>query len=69
MKDKEKLKILLKVIQRIYDKNPEMQEVIDASMMKVCAEESIYPEPVLFFILLFIFCRLYHNVIQEKNLN
>ena len=36
MKDKEKLEILLKVIQRIYDKNPEMQEVIDVSMIEVC---------------------------------
>ena len=36
MKDKEKLKILLKVIQRIYDKNPEMKEVIDVSMIEVC---------------------------------
>ena len=36
MKDKEKLEILLKVIQRIYDKNPEMKEVIDVSMIEVC---------------------------------
>ena len=36
MKDKEKIEILLKVIQRIYDKNPEMKEVIDVSMIEVC---------------------------------
>ena len=36
MKDKEKLEILLKVMQRIYDKNPEMKEVIDVSMIEVC---------------------------------
>ena len=36
MKDKEKLEILLKVIQRIYDKNPEMKEVIDVSMIEAC---------------------------------
>ena len=34
MKDKKKLDALLEVIQRIYDKNPEMQEVIDASIWK-----------------------------------
>ena len=36
MKDKEKLEILLKLIQRIFDKNPEMKEVIDVSMIEVC---------------------------------
>ena len=39
MKDKKELKLLLKVIQRIYDKNPKMQEVTDALMIEVCAEE------------------------------
>ena len=41
------VKVLLKVIQRINDKNPEMHEVIDASMMEVCAKEGISPEQVL----------------------
>ena len=49
MKDKKKHKILQKVIQRIYDKNPEMQEVIDASMIEVCTEESVSPEQVFFY--------------------
>ena len=38
MKDKKRVKILLKVIQRIYDKTPEIEEVIDASMTEVCPE-------------------------------
>ena len=37
MKDKKKLEVLLKVI-RIYDKNPEMQKVMDASIIEVYAE-------------------------------
>ena len=36
-KDNIKVKVSLKVIQRIYDINPEIQEVIDASMIEVCA--------------------------------
>ena len=35
MKDEKKLEILLTVIQRIYDKNPEMQEVIDALIIEI----------------------------------
>ena len=37
MKDKMRL-TLLKVIERIFDQNSEMQEMIDASMVKVCTE-------------------------------
>ena len=43
--------MLLKVIQ-----NPGMQEVIDASMIEVCAKEGVSLEQVLF-----ICCCLYHN--------
>ena len=52
MKDNKRVKILLKVIQRIYDKILEIHKVIDASMREVCAEEGVSPEQV-FFILLF----------------
>ena len=48
MKDNKRVKVSLKVIQRIYDKNPAIQEVIDASMIEVCAEEGISPEQVFF---------------------
>ena len=44
MKDKKTLEVLLKVIQRVYDKNPGMQKVIDALMKEVCAEEGVSPE-------------------------
>ena len=55
MKDKKKLEMLLRVIQKVYDKNPEMQEVIDASMKKA------YLLSRYFFILLFFCCCLYHK--------
>ena len=49
IKDNERVKVLLKVIQRIFDKNPEIQEVIDASIIEVCAEEGVSPEQVYFY--------------------
>ena len=51
LKDKKRIEILLKVIKRIYDKNPEMQKSIDSSMIAVC-KEGVSLEQV-FFILLF----------------
>ena len=35
MKDNKRVRVSLEVIQRIYDKNPEMQEVIDTLMIDV----------------------------------
>ena len=32
----------------MYDKNPEIQEVTEASMIEVCAEEDASPEAVFF---------------------
>ena len=52
MKNKKKLEVLLKVIQRIYDKNPGMQEMIGESMKDVSADEGVSPEQVLFILLL-----------------
>ena len=51
------LGILLKVIKRIYDKNPEIQELIDASMIDVCTEETILHEQA--FSILFFFSAVY----------
>ena len=48
MRDKKKLEGLIKVIKQTYIKNPEMQKVIDASMIGVCAQESISPKQVFF---------------------
>ena len=59
--------MLLKFIQRVYDKNSGMQEVIDASMIEMCAEEGVSPKQV-FFILLFLCCCLYHNGYPRENL-
>ena len=54
MKDNKRVKVLLKVIQRIYDKNPEIQEVINVPMIKVCAEEGVPPEQVFFYFAVFL---------------
>ena len=54
VKDKKKrIKVLLKVIEIIYDKNPEMQDEIDASMVEVAPKEGVSPE-LVFFILPFL---------------
>ena len=52
MKDKKKLEVLLKVIKRVNDKNPGMQEMIDASMIEVCVEEGVSPAQVFFILVL-----------------
>ena len=46
--------MLLKVIKRIYDKNPAIQEMIDASMIELYAEEDVSTEQVFFILLLFL---------------
>ena len=48
MKNNKRVKVLLNVIQLIYDKNPQIQGVIDASMTEVCAGEGVSPEQVFF---------------------
>ena len=42
-----------------------MQKVIDMLMIEVCAEEGVSTEQV-FFILLFLYCCLYHNCYSRK---
>ena len=53
MKDK---RILLKVIERVYSKNPGIQILIDESMIDICREEGVSPQQVflLFFAVGFI---------------
>ena len=65
MKDNKRVKILLKIIQRICYKNLEIQDVINASMIELCPEEGVSPEQV-FFILVFLSCCLYHNGCSRK---
>ena len=53
MKDK-RIKILLKVIKIIYTKSPEMETLINESMIDIC-KEGVSPEQV-FFSLFFAVC-------------
>ena len=48
MKHKKKIEILLKVIERVYTKNPGMQTLIDELMIGICKEEGVSPEQVFF---------------------
>ena len=57
----------MKVIQRIYDKNPGMQEVIDASMIEIALKKA-------YLLNRYFFCFLFAVVfiimaILKKNLN
>ena len=65
MKDKKKLDVLLKVIQRIYDKNTEMQEVIDAMMLEVCTEEGVSPEKIIFILHFFAVAFLIIAILEK----
>ena len=49
MKDNKRVKVLLNFIQIIYDKNPEIQQVVGTLMIEVCIEEDESPEQVFFF--------------------
>ena len=57
MKNNKRAKVLLKVIQKIYDKNPEMQEVIDASIIEVCAKKKYILNR--YFLICFLFGVVY----------
>ena len=48
MKDKKKIKILLKSIERVYSKNPGIQALIDESIIDVCKVEGVLCEQVFF---------------------
>ena len=61
MKNQKKLEVLLKVIKRIYDKNLGMQEMIDASMKDVSADEGISRNRYFFCC-----CYRYHNGYSGK---
>ena len=43
MKDKIRIKIVLKVIKKVYDENLEKKEIIGTSMVKIYAEEGVKP--------------------------
>ena len=52
MNSKKQSEILLKEIERIYERYPDMQDRIHFVMVEVCREENIFPKKV--FLLLFI---------------
>ena len=52
MKDKKRMEMLLKVIEKVYSKKPGMQTLIDESMIDICKEEGVF---LLFFAVGFIF--------------
>ena len=63
MKDKKRIEILLKVIQRIFGKNPEIQKLIDRSMIDICKEVGVSPEQIFF---VFLCCWLYRNGLSKQ---
>ena len=68
------VKVLLKAIQRTYDKNPEIQEVIDMSMKEVRAEDGISSEQVFFyfcffFVAVFIIMAILEKILKTRVLN
>ena len=70
MRDNKKLEVLLKVIQKIYDKNPEMQGVISASMIEVCSEGGVSHEQVFLLICAFLCCAfIIMAILQKKSKN
>ena len=61
MKDKKEIEVLLKVIERLISKNPEIQKFIDKSIMLHVKEE-------IFFIFDFLCCCFYHNELPKHKL-
>lgn len=52
MKDKKRIEILLKAIERIYNKNTGIQKLMYKSMIDVCKEEGVSPKQVFPILLL-----------------
>ena len=67
MKDKKRIEILLKVIRRLHDKNPDMKKSNDSSVIDVCKEGGVTPEQV-FLILLFFATVFFKMDYSGKNI-
>ena len=67
MKDKKRTKVLFKLKKKVHDQNPGLKELIEALMVKVCAEEGVSPDR--YFLFCFFCCYLYYNAYSRKNLN
>ena len=57
------VEILLNVIERVHTKNPEMQKLIDESMIDICKEESVSPQHVF---LAFLCCWFYRYELSKQ---
>ena len=69
MKDKKRIEILLKVIERIYSENPAIRESLDSFMVGVCAEEGVSREQVFFILLSFAVVFIIMDYSRKKKLN
>ena len=67
MKDKKRTEILLKFIKKVYNENPDLQKLIDVSMVEVCAEEGVSNEQVFFLLLFFIVMSYPNKRVEEIN--
>ena len=68
MKYNKRVKILRKVIQRIYDKKPEIQKGIDASMIEEALEKAYLLNRYFLFCFFFAVVFIIMGIL-EKNLN
>ena len=67
MKDRKRVKVLLKVIKRVYYQNPNMQKVIKVFMVEVNTEEVVSCEQVFFLLLFFLFFFFFFSIMSYSN--
>ena len=54
MNNTKRSEILSKIIERTYDKHPDMQSIIGSMLVNVCKEENVSAEKVFFAFFLFV---------------
>ena len=64
MKDEKRIEILLKVIERVYGKNPGIQTLLEESVIDVCKEEVRHRNRYFFA---FLCCWLYRYGLSKHN--
>ena len=71
MKYKKRIKFLLKVKIKVYNENPELQKLIDASMVEVCTKEGVSPKQVIYILLFFavIFIIMSYSIKKAVGIN
>ena len=65
MKDKKRIETLLKVIERVFIKNPHTQKLVDESVIDIC-KEGVSPEHVFFVFFVVGFIAM--SYLNKKNL-